>query len=108
MELYNIYLVEDEDNIRELLVTYLRKEGYIVTAFSSAKDAIKAINPSVHLWLLDIMLEEDNSGYKILKEIRKRYNTPIIFISAKDEEMERIYGLEIGGDDYIAKPFSPR
>ena len=54
------------------------------------------------------MLEEDNSGYKILKEIRKRYNTPIIFISAKDEEMERIYGLEIGGDDYIAKPFSPR
>ena len=108
METCNIYIVEDEDNIRELLATYLRNEGYAVTTFSTAADAIKAINPSVHLWILDIMLEEDDSGYKILKEIRKKFNTPIIFTSAKDEEMERIYGLEIGGDDYIPKPYSPR
>ena len=106
--MYNIYIVEDDDNIRNLLSTYLQREGYAVTAFSTAKNAIAAINPGVHLWILDIMLEEMDSGYQILKEIRKRYNTPIIFLSAKDQEMDRIHGLEIGGDDYIPKPFSTK
>ena len=106
--MYNIYIVEDDENIRNLLSTYLQREGYAVTTFSNSKNAIAAINPGVHLWILDIMLEEMDSGYQILKEILKKYNTPIIFLSAKDQEMDRIHGLEIGGDDYIPKPFSTK
>lgn len=106
--MFNINLVEDDENIRTVLATYLTREGYNVTVFSSAADAIAAISPNVHLWILDIMLEEMTSGYTILQEIRKRYNTPIIFLSAKDQEMDRIHGLELGSDDYIPKPFSSR
>lgn len=106
--MYRINLVEDDANIRELLSTYLTKEGYLVSTYSNAKDAINAISSGIHLWILDIMLDEDDDGYKILKEIRNKYNTPVIFISAKDQEMDRINGLELGGDDYISKPFSPR
>jgi two-component system response regulator CssR len=106
--MYNIYYVEDDDNIRNLLTKYLENEGYCVTNFSNSKDAIDAINGNVHLWILDIMIEEMNSGYQILKEIRKKYSTPIIFLTAKDEEIDRIYGLEQGSEDYITKPFSPR
>lgn len=106
--MYRINLVEDDANIRELLSTYLTKEGYLVSTYSNARDAINAISSGIHLWILDIMLDEDDDGYKILKEIRNKYNTPVIFISAKDQEMDRINGLELGGDDYISKPFSPR
>lgn len=107
--MYNINLVEDDKNISDLLTTYLTREGYLVNTYSNVEDATQAITSSVHLWLLDIMLGENiDGGYQILREIRKKFNTPVIFVSAKDQEIDRINGLELGGDDYIPKPFSPR
>ncbi|MBM7615060.1 response regulator transcription factor [Alkaliphilus hydrothermalis] len=103
-----IFVVEDEFNIRDLIKKYLEKEGYSVTTFqdgSTILQEIKRLKPD--LVVLDIMLP-GMDGLEICKEIRKDSNIPIIFVSARDEEFDRILGLEIGGDDYLSKPFSPR
>ncbi|MBR1970986.1 MAG: response regulator transcription factor [Clostridia bacterium] len=106
--MYNIFLVEDDKNISSLLKSYLENEGYYVSVYSSEKSALEHLDNEAHLYLLDIMLESDMSGYNILKEIRKRGNTPAIFISARDKDYDKILGFEMGADDYVAKPFSPR
>lgn len=103
-----IYLVEDEKNLNILLGKYLLREGYDVTAFFDGKSAMKRINDIPDLWILDIMLP-DFDGYEIIKAIKEAdKNTPVIFMSARNEELDRLVGLELGSDDYLSKPFLPR
>ena len=105
---YKIYLVEDDKNLNLILSTYLKKEGWEVLSFFTGEEALNAINTPPDLWILDIMLP-DVDGYQIIKEIK--YTTPhipVIFISARDADIDRILGLELGSDDYLAKPFLPR
>ncbi len=105
---YTIYLVEDEDNLNELLTKYLENEGWNITSFTKGEEARKQMQPSPHLWILDIMLP-DTDGYTLIKEIKEKDpDVPVIFISARDADIDRVLGLELGSNDYIAKPFLPR
>ncbi|MGG1685635.1 response regulator transcription factor [Pseudalkalibacillus sp. NRS-1564] len=106
-EVYKIHLVEDEENLVQILKTYMEKEGFQVKAFMSGEEALESIHESCHLWILDIMLPGID-GYELLKKIKAEDDVPVIFISARDEDLDRIVGLELGSDDYIAKPFMPR
>lgn len=104
----HIFVVDDEKNIRELVKKYLEKEGYRATLFENGMNLLSKIKELCpDLIVLDIMMPGID-GIELCKEIRKTSDIPIIFISAKDEEFDRILGLEIGGDDYLSKPFSPR
>ncbi|MFL0266702.1 response regulator transcription factor [Candidatus Clostridium radicumherbarum] len=103
-----IYLVEDEKSLNILLEKYLQKEGYEVTTFANGNSAIEKIKDLPDLWVLDIMLP-DTDGYEIIKTIKEyNKNTPVIFMSARNEELDRVVGLELGSDDYLSKPFLPR
>lgn len=109
--MHKIGLVEDEEALNSLIKNYLEKENYEVTTFTKGQDTLDYIekNNDVKLWILDIMLEDDITGYDIIKKIRTTdEQIPIIFSSARDESIDKIMGLELGGDDYIAKPYSPR
>ena len=106
---YTIALVEDEEDLNKLIQTYLKKAGYNVIPFFNGKDALNNINTKVHLWILDIMLPNNISGYDIIKEIRKNNEMmPVIFTSHRDKDLDKIIGLELGSDDYITKPYSPK
>lgn len=103
-----IYLVEDEKSLNILLEKYLEREGYEVTTFSDGGSAIARIKDMPDLWILDIMLP-DTDGYEIIKAVKQHNkNTPVIFMSARNEELDRVVGLELGSDDYLSKPFLPR
>ena len=103
-----ICLVEDEKSLSELLKTYLEKEDYSVDVYSKGQDVLDC-EKRYDLYILDIMLEDDISGYDIIKHIRsKDEQVPVIFSSARDESIDKIVGLELGSDDYIAKPYSPK
>lgn len=106
---YCIYLVEDESALNEILCMYLRQEGFTVKSFLDGNSALKEINnEEVDLWILDIMLP-DIDGIELLRNIKYKNNTiPIIFMSARNSDIDKITGLELGCDDYIAKPFLPR
>ena len=107
--MYTICLVEDEKDLANLIKLYLEKENYDCLVFSKGQDAINYIGKKADLWILDIMLEDDINGYDIIKEIRKNdEQTPVIFTSARDQELDKILGLELGSDDYITKPYSPK
>ena len=109
--MYKIVLVEDELSLNNLLKNYLEKAGYNVVTFTKGQDALDYIEKynDINVWILDIMLEDDITGYDIIKEIRsKNEEVPIIFSSARDQSVDKIMGLELGGDDYIAKPYSPK
>ena len=102
-----IAVVEDEKDLNELVKRYLEKEGYEVRSYYTYDEAHAHVNDDdVHLWLLDIMLD-DKSGFDLIEEIRnKTRDVPVVFMSARDKEFDRIIGLEKGSDDYITKPFS--
>mgnify|MGYP000534068888 FL=1 len=104
-----ISIVEDEKDINNLVAQYLRKEGYEVHSYYTYEEASAHVaDDDVHLWILDIMLD-DKSGFDLIEEIRLQGpETPVIFMSARDKEFDRIIGLEKGCDDYITKPFSPK
>ena len=104
-----VSIVEDERDLNELVKRYLEKEGYEVRSYLTFDDAsIHTGDDDVHLWILDIMLG-DKSGFDLIEEIRRQNpNVPVIFMSARDKEFDRIIGLEKGSDDYITKPFSPK
>lgn len=105
---FHIGLVEDDSNIQNIVSAYLKKEGFEVTLSSSAEAAWDIWNKyPPDMWILDIMLP-GMDGYEFCKKIRNESDVPIIIISAKDEEIDKILGLELGGDDYLTKPFSPR
>ena len=106
--MFNICLVEDENKLSDLIKTYLEKAGYKVIQYSSGKSAIDNTE-EIHLWILDIMLSDDISGYDIIKSIREKdEKVPVIFTSARDQDLDKILGLELGSDDYITKPYSPK
>ena len=106
---YTIVLVEDEINLNNLIKTYLEKSGYNVISYYNGEDAIKNTQTNAHLWILDIMLPDEISGYDIIKKIREENEKmPVIFTSARDKELDKIIGLELGSDDYITKPYSPK
>lgn len=103
-----IFVVEDDPNIRDIVKAYLSKEGYEVTTLHDAESAYDfANNNEPDMWILDIMLP-GMDGYDLCQLIRQKSDVPIIIISAKDEEVDKILGLELGSDDYLTKPFSPR
>ena len=107
--MYDIALVEDEKDLNNLIKTYLEKEGYNVTSYYNGTAAIKDSDKVYHLWILDIMLGDDISGYDIIKKIRENNSDfPVIFTSARDKDLDKIIGLELGSDDYITKPYSPK
>lgn len=104
---YRVLICDDEKEIVDILKLYLEKEGFeVFTAF----DGVEALNflkkNKVHLALIDIMMPKID-GYRVLKEIRNNSNIPVIMISAKSRDDDKIFGLDLGADDYITKPFNP-
>ncbi|MBQ1307111.1 MAG: response regulator transcription factor [Erysipelotrichaceae bacterium] len=103
-----INIVEDEKDLNELVKSYLEKEGYIVNSYLTFDSAYSHIDDYCNLWILDIMLD-DKSGFDLIEAIKsKDPMIPVVFMSARDKEFDRIIGLEKGSDDYITKPFSPK
>jgi len=104
----SIMLVEDEPNIAEVVSLYLRRAGYQVNVIDNGKTAIESLQSKLpDLLILDLMLPEVD-GIEITKWIRDQSDTPIIMLTSKRSEMDRIAGLEMGADDYVVKPFSPQ
>lgn len=108
MEL-TVLIVEDDENIREGLIFALQQENYQVLSAGTAAEAVEAVrqNQGIDLYLLDIMLP-DGDGFQICREIRKRGDAPVLFLTACDDEVNTVRALEQGADDYISKPFRIR
>ncbi|WP_441002486.1 response regulator [Pseudocolwellia agarivorans] len=105
---HKILIVEDEENIAEVLIAYSQQQGFSTEYFNSGKGVVNFVkhNP-VDLILLDLMLPEVD-GITVCKEIRAFSSVPIIMVTAKSEEIDKLEGLNLGADDYICKPFSPK
>ena len=107
MEQHTILVCDDDPDIRAALEIYLRQEGYAVLQARHGREAVELVaKEPVHLILLDVMMPELD-GLSAAVKIRETSNVPILFLSAKGEETDRILGLNMGGDDYIVKPFNP-
>ena len=105
--MYTVCLVEDEIALSNIVKVYLERAGYEVICFSKGSEAINYIGNKVDIWILDIMLGDDVSGYNVIKAIREKDEiVPVIFTSARDQELDKIFGLELGSDDYMTKPYS--
>ncbi len=103
-----ILVVDDEERIRRLLKMYLEREEYIIDEAENGDDALKmALENDYHLILLDLMMP-GKDGIEVCRELRETKATPVIMLTAKGEEVNRVQGFEVGTDDYIVKPFSPR
>lgn len=107
MKRANILIIEDERKISDIVKAYLEREGFMVTAAFSGKEGLAALKDRHDLIILDLMLP-DMRGEDICETIRQDSDVPIIMLTAKAEEEEKIRGLGIGADDYVVKPFSPR
>lgn len=106
--IFKILVVEDQQEIRELVAKYLMKEGYDVTIAKQGFEALDVFeNQNIHLVILDVMMP-GISGFEVLTEIRKVSEVPVIMLTAKQEEVDRLKGFQLGVDDYVIKPFSPR
>lgn len=104
----NILVVDDEERIRRLLRMYLEKEGYIIDEAEDGERALhKALDQDFDLILLDLMLPGID-GIEVCTRLRQHKSTPVIMLTAKGEEANRVQGFEVGADDYVVKPFSPR
>ncbi|WP_374720995.1 response regulator transcription factor [Peribacillus tepidiphilus] len=107
MNEYTVLVVDDEEDMRNLIEMYLLNSGYKCIQAEDGKKALEKLhNHRVDVMLLDIMMPNLN-GFEVCEIIRKTHQTPIIFISAKGEEWDKVKGLKLGGDDYVVKPFSP-
>jgi DNA-binding response OmpR family regulator len=103
-----ILLVDDEPRIREVVANYLRRDGYLVQTADDGASARRGLSEfAPHLVVLDLMLPAV-SGFEVLAEIRRNGDLPVIVLTARSEEADRVAGLELGADDYVVKPFSPR
>lgn len=103
----NILIVDDEKEIADLLEVYLQNEGYRVCKFYNGTDALSCLaHTEIHLAVLDVMLP-DIDGFSLCREIRKKWFFPIIMLTAKIEDGDKIMGITLGADDYITKPFNP-
>ena len=106
--IFKILVVEDQQEIRELIAKYLIKEGYDVIVAKQGFEALEAFeNQNIHLVLLDVMMPGID-GFQVLEAIRKVSDVPVIMLTAKQEEVDRLKGFQLGVDDYVSKPFSPR
>ena len=104
----NILVADDDYNVHEILEMYLKEENYeMISAYDGQETLAKLAENKIDLIVLDIMMPKLD-GKEVVKEIRKDNQVPIIFLSAKSEEFDRVLGLELGADDYVTKPFSPR
>jgi two-component system, OmpR family, response regulator len=105
---HSILVVDDDPHIRDVVRFAFEKTGMAISIAQDGKDALRQFDGRIHdLVVLDIGMPEMD-GLEVCRQIRKTSDTPILFLSARDEEIDRILGLEIGGDDYVTKPFSPR
>ena len=105
---HSILVVDDDPHIRDVVRFAFEKTGMLISTAQDGKDALRQFDRAVHeLVVLDIGMPEMD-GLEVCRQIRKTSDTPILFLSARDEEIDRVLGLEIGGDDYVTKPFSPR
>lgn len=103
-----ILVVEDEPSIADTLIYTLEKEGFDPTRVATLQEAREQLDArSYAAIVLDVSLPDGN-GFEFLKEIRRNHSSPVLFLTARNDEVDRIVGLEIGADDYITKPFSPR
>lgn len=103
----NILIVDDEQEIADLIEVYLKNENYTVYKYYKAQEALASIDVVKYdLAILDVMMP-DIDGFTLCQKIRQKYNFPVIMLTAKVEEMDKITGLTLGADDYITKPFSP-
>ena len=104
-----IYYVEDEKDLSEIIRKFLFCEGFFVSVFSRGEKAMIHLHDDVDLWILDIMLEGEINGYDLIKALKETNSqAAVIFTSARDQDLDKIMGLELGSDDYLAKPYSPR
>ena len=104
---YNILICDDDEDILSALQIYLSQEGYKVVKARNGQEAVGAADSeSIHLIILDVMMPVMD-GIQAAVKIRETHNMPILFLSAKSEDTDRVLGLNMGGDDYIAKPFNP-
>ena len=107
--MYTVCLVEDEEALANVVKAYLERAGYKTICFTKGSEAINYIGNKVDIWILDIMLGDDVNGYDVIKAIREHDdNVPVIFTSARDQELDKIFGLELGSDDYMTKPYSSK
>lgn len=103
-----VYIADDEENIRDLMKVYIEREGFAVECFQDGDSLFEAyLRKKPDMIVLDIMMP-GRDGLDICREIRKNSDTPIVMVSARDELYDKLIGLELGSDDYLAKPFSPR
>ena len=107
-EAARILIVDDEPSITEFVSYAMRKEGYAADVAANGEDALKMLDEHPYdLFILDIMLP-GMDGYELCRRIRSKTSAPVLFLSARDTELDKVVGLEIGGDDYLAKPFGVR
>ena len=107
MEPLRILLIEDEPGIADAVIYALGREGFAVVWKLSLREGLAAFDDTIDLVLLDVGLP-DGSGFDGCREILRRRDVPVVFLTARSEEIDRVVGLEIGADDYVVKPFSPR
>lgn len=106
--MYNICLLEDEEELRNILSLYLSNEVFSVSSFADLHSAFDNISNNIDLYIIDIMLPDGN-GFELMNKVKElNPSTPVILISARGDDVDKILGLEMGCDDYIAKPFMPR
>lgn len=104
----SILVVDDDGHIRQVVRYALERAGHVVREAKDGAEALRSVHVEApDLMVLDILLPEDD-GLEVCKQIRKHSRLPIIFLSSRDDELDRVIGLELGADDYITKPFSPR
>src|SRR5690554_5572110 len=104
----HILIADDNQDITDILSTYSRMEGFEPVVAGDGEEAIKLFNQyEPEVVLLDVMMPKEN-GYEVCRKIRSKSNVPVILITARGEDFDKIMGLDIGADDYIVKPFSPR
>ena len=105
---FHVLVVDDDNKIRDLIKQFLNENGFIVSTAANAEEAKLKIDIfNFNLMVLDVMMPGQD-GYNLTKEIKETRNIPIILLTAKGEAEERIHGLEVGADDYLAKPFEPK
>ncbi|OIQ95086.1 transcriptional regulatory protein CpxR [mine drainage metagenome] len=107
MSLPRLLLVDDDEDLVEMMREYLGPEGFLVDAAHNAQMFLAADPARADLIVLDVMLP-GRSGFDLLRDFRKSSNVPVIMLTAKDSDVDRVVGLEIGADDYVSKPFNPR
>ena len=107
MEMNHVLIVEDDKEIREGVEIYLKSQGYVVFQAADGVEGLEVIEKEeIHLAIVDVMMPRMD-GIQMTVKLREKYDFPVIFLSAKSEEVDKIMGLNMGADDYVTKPFTP-